>query len=110
MFLNKLAEHDSFGFPIQLNYRRQGHYGTKLGGVCSITIFVVYWTMVTTLLFNIFFKPRFDTVNYVDYYSPNEMKPVVLDGTASLAVQLDNLNVGGTQQDLARYVRILFLK
>ena len=50
MCCNNLAEWDQFGFAIKLNYRKQTNYGTRLGGCCTIVLFLIFWSLALRMI------------------------------------------------------------
>ena len=62
-----LSSLDKFGPAITLSYQNKGSYGTSYGGCCSILLFIVFWSMFCTLMYEIFFNPNFSSAIHIEY-------------------------------------------
>jgi len=68
-----IASWDQFGFNIQLNYRKKNTYGTKIGGICTVGLFIFFWTLAISLIGQIIFWPNYSSLNYTQYDDPGEL-------------------------------------
>ena len=103
-----LAEHDQFGFNISLNYRKQNQYGTRLGGCCSLLLFIIFWSMTLTLCFKLIFNPNYSNFTYTEYMTVDSDISYETGGTSSLAILVSQLFKEDERIDLKRYVGLYF--